>query len=133
MVWKTRLICKQYEETKLKPSNNEVLSDLRKELKTYMENHFKGSCHKTSRWHTQNDDDSIVPLKEKIKYLKGNLWKNNYFLNLIRSCKSSSSSLKENWPWLPVDASSRFYFWCTSEVLQHKHTDSKRIKKQVLT
>ena len=40
MVWKTRLICKQYEETKLKHNNNEVLSDLRKELKTLLENHL---------------------------------------------------------------------------------------------
>ena len=37
-----------YEEAKLKQVKNEVLGDLRNELRTIIENQFKESCHETS-------------------------------------------------------------------------------------
>ena len=39
-----------YEEAKLKNIKNEVLDDLRNELKTLIENTFKEFCHETSRY-----------------------------------------------------------------------------------
>ena len=72
-----------YEVAKLKQVKNEVLGDLRNELKTIIENQFKESCHETSR-HKQNNDDAIVLLKEEIEYLKGKLnEKNKLISNLI--------------------------------------------------
>ena len=59
-----------YEEAKLKQINNELLADLRNELKTIIENQFKESYHKTFR-HKQNNDDVIALLNEEIEYLKG--------------------------------------------------------------
>ena len=107
-----------YEEAKLKHIKNEVLGDLRNELKTLIENHFKESCHETSSQPKENDDDAIALLKEEIKYLRVNLLKKKVISNLIGSCKSSSGSLKHI-----------FYFRFTSAVLQHKHTVSNRVKK----
>ena len=77
-----------YEEAKLKQVKNEVLHDLRNELKTIIENQFKESCYETSR-HRQNNDDVIALLKEKIEYLKRGLKeKNKGISNLIGFCKS---------------------------------------------
>ena len=61
-----------YEEAKLKQVKNEVLDDLRNELKTIIENQLKESCHETSRY-KQNNNDVIALLKENIEYLKGEL------------------------------------------------------------
>ena len=96
-----------YEGAKLKQVKNEVLGDLRNELKTIIENPFKESYDETSR-HKQNNDDIIALLKEEIEYLKeGLMEKNKVISNLIRFCKSSSGSLQDNSsPWLPVDTSS---------------------------
>ena len=94
-----------HEETKLKQVKNEVLGDLRNELKTIIENQFKESCQETSQ-HNQNNDDVMKLLKEEIEeYLKGELKeKNEVISNLIGFCKSSSGSLQDNSsPWLPVD------------------------------
>ena len=55
-----------YEEAKLKQVKNEVLDDLRNELKTIIENQFKESCHETSR-HKQNNDNVIALLEEEIE------------------------------------------------------------------
>ena len=60
------------EEEKLKQVKNEVLDDLRNELKTIIENQLKESCHETSRY-KQNNNDVIALLKENIEYLKGEL------------------------------------------------------------
>ena len=60
-----------YEQAKLKQVKNEVLGDLRNELKSIIENQFKESCHEASR-HKQNND--VIPLlKEEIEYFKGEL------------------------------------------------------------
>ena len=58
------------EEEKLKQVKNEVLDDLRNELKTIIENQLKESCHETSRY-KQSNNDVIALLKENIEYLKG--------------------------------------------------------------
>ena len=47
-----------YENTKLKQVKNEVVDDLRNELKTIVENEFKKSCHEISR-HKQNNDITL--------------------------------------------------------------------------
>ena len=56
-------ISRLYEETKLKQIKNEVLDDLRNELKTTIENQFKDSCHDTSR-RKKNNDDAIAIRKK---------------------------------------------------------------------
>ena len=62
-----------YEEAKVKQVKNEVLGDLRNELKTIIENQLKKSCHEETSRHKQNNDDVIMPLKEEIEYLKREL------------------------------------------------------------
>ena len=52
-----------YEEAKLKQVKNEVLGDLRNELKTIIENQFKEFCHETSR--RKQSNDVIALLKEE--------------------------------------------------------------------
>ena len=85
-----------YEGAKLKQVKNEVLGDLRNELKTIIENQFQEFCHETSR-HKQNDDDVIALMKEEIEYLNGELMeKNKVISNLTGLCKSSSGSFQDN-------------------------------------
>ena len=54
-----------YEKAKLKHIENEVLSDLRNEMKTLIQNQFKESSHETS-WHKQNNDGAVALLKEEV-------------------------------------------------------------------
>ena len=78
-----------YEQAKLKQVKNEVLGDLRNELKTIIENQFKEFCHEASR-HKQNNDYVIALMKEEIEYLMGEfIEKNKVISNLIEFCKSS--------------------------------------------
>ena len=58
------------EEVKLKEIKNEVLGDLRNELKIIIENQFKKFYHEQN-----NDDHVIVLMKEEMEYLKGYSWK----------------------------------------------------------
>ena len=56
-----------YEKAKLKHIKNEVLDDLRNELKILIENQFKKSCHETSRHKQNNDDAKEILLMEEIE------------------------------------------------------------------
>ena len=78
-----------YEKAKLKQVKNEVLGDLRNELKTTIENQFKESCNETSR-HKQNNGDFIALLKEEIQYLKGELMEFLWFLWLLVDTSSEN-------------------------------------------
>ena len=108
MQWKITYINRLHEEAKLKQLKNDVLCDLRNELKTIMENQFKESCHETSR--KKQNNDVIALLKKEIEYLKGKLMgKNKVISNLIGFYKSLSGSLQDNSsPWLSVDKNSEY-------------------------
>ena len=132
------------EEVKLKEIKNEVLGDLRNELKIIIENQFKKFYHETSRHKQNNDDHVIVLMKEEMEYLKGYSWKKDKVIsNLIGFCKSSSGTLQDNSsPWLPVDTSSEnidftldtppkcFNLNTLSQCMLKKNKDQRRITKK---
>ena len=100
-------ISRLYGETKLKQIKNEVLDDLRNELKTTIENQFKDSCHDTSRRKKNNDDAIAIRKKQNTVFEGGTHGEKKVILNIIVSCKSSSGSLQDQLsPWLPVDTRS---------------------------
>ena len=59
-------VSRLYEVAKTKQIKNEVLGELRNELKAIIENQFKESCHETSR-HKQNNDEDIALQKAEIE------------------------------------------------------------------